>query len=185
MVCDSSGRRSLSSYFLQAVVRQCVCLSLCLRNARTHLYAGTEITSPYLFERAENCFTMLRNVNPSDRPPPLVLALDEAHVMTNRDASSVPGSLLDIFCSVLADLKQFSPDGNGIIHFATIFLSTNTQLNNVAPTIGQIESQRSRTTSLAGALTCVPFDVFVEQNRKWTVEEISTLKFISSFGRPL
>ena len=145
---------------------------------------GSQITSPYLLDRAKNCFTGLRRVNRSKRPPPLVLALDEAHVMTNR-ASSVLGSLLDIFCSVLADLKELSSDGSGIIHFATIFLSTNIQLNSVGPTIDQIGSQRSHTTSLAGALTCVPFDVFVEQNKKWTVQEISTLKFISTFGRPL
>ena len=129
-----------------------------------------------------NCFTELRR---SKRPPPLVLALDEAHVMTNHDASSVPGSLLDIFSSILADIKELSSDGSGIIHFATIFLSTNTQLNNVAPTIGQIESQRSHTTSLAGVLTCFPFDVFVEQNKKWTIEEMSTLESISTLGRLL
>jgi hypothetical protein len=64
-------------------------------------------------------------------------------------------------------------------------LSTNSQLNDVAPTVGQIESQRSRATSQAGALTCVPFDVFVYKNKTWTVGEISTLRFISTFGRPL
>ena len=64
------------------------------------LYTGSQITSLGLFERANNCFTKLRSVNRSERPPPLVLALDEAHAMTKRDASSVPGSLLDIFCKV-------------------------------------------------------------------------------------
>src|SRR5438445_807113 len=90
------------------------------------LYTGSQITSPDLFERAKYCFTRLRSVNHSERPPPLVLALDEAHVMTKRNASSVPGSLLDIFCSVLADLKEHSADQSGIIHFVTIFMSTNT-----------------------------------------------------------
>ena len=103
--------------------------------------------------------------------------------MTDR-GGSVPESLLDIFSSVLADLKQASADWNDIIHFATIFLSTNLELNNVADT-GQIASQRSYATSLAGALTCVPFDVFVDKKKQWTVEDISSLKFISTFGRPL
>jgi len=73
----------------------------------------------------------------------------------------------------------------GSFNFAAILLSTNSQLNDVAPTVGQIESQRSRASLLAGALTCIPFDVFVERNKTWTVEEISTLQFISTFGRPL
>ena len=119
-----------------------------------------------------------------ERPPPLVLALDEAHVMTNR-GGSVQWSLLNIFSSVLADLKQASADWNDIIHFATIFLSTNSELNYVALSTGQIASQRSYATSLPGALTCVPFDVFVDKKKQWTVADISSLKFISTFGRPL
>ena len=125
---------------------------------------GTEITNKCLVQSARNFFSKLREAYPK-RPPPLVLALDEAHVpvMTDR-GGSVPESLLDIFSSVLADLKQASADWNDIIHFATIFLSTNLELNNVAPSTdtGQIASQRSYATSLAGALTCVPFDVFVD-----------------------
>ena len=143
---------------------------------------GTEITNKCLVQSARNFFSKLREAYPK-RPPPLVLALDEAHVMTDR-GGSVPESLLDIFSSVLADLKQASADWNDIIHFATIFLSTNLELNNVADT-GQIASQRSYATSLAGALTCVLFDVFVDKKKQWTVEDISSLKFISTFGRPL
>jgi hypothetical protein len=118
-------------------------------------------------------------------PAPLVLALDEAHVMSDRE-SSVSGSLLDIFSSVLADLKYFSVDRKGGIHFATIFLSTNSELNKFAATTGQIASQRLDSTDLAGALTCIPFDVFVDKTKNtWTVAEISTLEFIGTFGRPL
>ncbi len=106
--------------------------------------------------------------------------------MTTRGRGSpVQGTLLDIFTSVLADLKQISPDWVTEIHFATIFLSTNTQLNSVTPSVRQIASERSHSVRLAGALTCVPFDVFVERKKDWTVAEISTLKFISTFGRPL
>ena len=54
-------------------------------------------------------FTKLREYYP-ERPPPLVLALDEAHVMTNRRGGSVQWSLFNIFASVLADLKQASAD---------------------------------------------------------------------------
>ena len=65
------------------------------------------------------------------------------------------------------------------------FLSTNSELINVAPTAGQISSKRAGSVKLAGALTCVPFDVFVERDRRWTVEQISTLDFLGLFGRPL
>jgi hypothetical protein len=118
-------------------------------------------------------------------PSPLVLALDDAHVMSDRNGS-VPGSLLDIFSNVLADLKNFSIDRKGGIHFATIFLSTNSELNKFAATTGQIASQRLDSKDLAGALTCIPFDVFVDKTKNtWTVAEISTLEFIGTFGRPL
>ena len=96
-----------------------------------------------------------------------------------------PGSLLDIFCSVMADMKAIYPDWTQEVHFACIFLSTNSELNNVAPTVGQISSERTVSHMLAGALTCVPFDVFVERDRSWTVADISTLDFIGLFGRPL
>jgi len=79
------------------------------------------------FQRSEE---KLRKVNHSDRPPPFILA----HV----DDNPLPGgTLLDIFTSVLADLKQISPDW---VTFATIFLSTNTQLNSVTPSVRQIAS---------------------------------------------
>jgi len=92
---------------------------------------------------------------------------------------------LEILTSVLADLKQNSPDWLTEIHFATIFLSTNTQLNSLARFKGQIGSERSHSARLAGVLTCVPFDIFVVHKKVWTVAEISTLQFISTFGRPL
>lgn len=104
--------------------------------------------------------------------------------MAQRGAS-VPESLLDIFCSVMADMKEVYSEGKDGTHFACIFLSTNSELNSVAPTVGQISSQRAGSQELAGALTCVPFDVFVERDRSWTVAEISTLDFLGDFGRPL
>jgi hypothetical protein len=148
-------------------------------------YKGGQITNPFLIRSAERCFQYLQTFDPSKRPPPFVLALDEAHVMTKRTGSSVPGPLLDILSSVMADLKEHSPGETGNIHFASIFLSTNTQPNLIAPTSGQIASERLSASFLAGVLTCVPWDIFVEQNKEWSVEEISTLKFISGFGRPL
>ena len=104
--------------------------------------------------------------------------------MTQRGAS-VPVPLLDIFCSVMADMKEVYSGGKDGTHFACIFLSTNSELNDVAPVVGQISSERAGSRKLAGALTCVPFDVFVEPDRSWTVAEISTLNFLGDFGRPL
>ena len=104
--------------------------------------------------------------------------------MAQRDAS-MPESRLDIFCSVMADMKEVYSEGKEGTHFACIFLSTNSELNNVAPTAGQISSERLASRALAGALTCVPFDVFVEWDRSWTVAQISTLNFLGNFGRPL
>lgn len=154
-----------------------------IENLSLSLYTGAEITTTRLVDSAKIFFKELRKFYP-ERPPPLVLALDEAHVMSDR-GDSVPGLLLDIFSSVLADLKEASADWTNIIHFATIFLSTDSKLNNVGLSTGQIASQRSHATHLAGTLTCVPFDVFVDKKREWTVADISTLKFISTFGRPL
>jgi hypothetical protein len=149
------------------------------------LYTGSDITYPSLLENAKNFFKVLRKAFP-ECSPRLVLALDEAHVMSDRGRErALEGSLLDIFSSVLADLKHASADLNGDIHFATIFLSTNSELNNIAQSMGQIASQRVGSMRLAGALTCVPFDVFVDKEKEWTVKDISTLKFISTFGRPL
>ena len=145
-------------------------------------YTGGQVTWDCLRDNAQKFFQETRRhylTQQSACPPPLVLALDEAHVMAQRDAP-VP-SLLDIFCSVMADMKEWEQG----MHFACIFLSTNSQLNNVAPTVGQIISERASTQQLAGALTCVPFDVFVERNRRWTVAKISTLSFLGLFGRPL
>jgi hypothetical protein len=144
---------------------------------------GAGITSTDLKRNAKNFFTRLRSE--IDQTAPLVLALDEAHVMSDRK-DSVSASLLDIFSSVLADLKNFSINRNDGINFATIFLSTNSELNKIAATPEQIASQRATSHRLAGALTCIPFDVFVDKTKnRWTVAEISTLKFIGTFGRPL
>jgi hypothetical protein len=144
------------------------------------LYTGSKITNPPL-QSARKFFAELRKASPG-RPPPLVLALDEAHVMSEGGRY---GSLLDIFSSVLADLKHSSANLSGDIYFATIFISTNYELNYIAPSTGQISSQRICSKRLAGALTCVPFDVFVDKEKEWTVKDISTLKFISTFGRPV
>ena len=155
------------------------------RDLSLSLYTDTDtITNTHLIDSAMNFFKELRKAYPGGRPPPLVLALDEVHVMSDRGCS-VPGSLLDIFTGVLSDLKATSANWTNIIHFATIFLSTNPELKYVAPPTDQIASQRLPTMFPAGTLTCVPFDVFVEKKKKWTVANISTLKFISTFGRPL
>ena len=84
----------------------------------------------------------------------------------------------------MANMKEVSSMETRM-HFACIFLSTNSELINVAPTAGQISSKRAGYVQLAGALTCVPFDVFVERDRRWTVEQISTLDFLGLFGHPL
>lgn len=149
-------------------------------------HTGSAVTDSTLSSTANALFTKLRAVDPSPRPPPFILVLDEAHVLTIRGLRSpVQGTLLDLFSSVLADLKQSSPDWGSPIHFATIFLSTNTELNRVASSAPQIASNRSHSAPLAGALTFIAFDVFLDHKDDWTVAEISTLEFISTFGRPL
>jgi hypothetical protein len=149
-------------------------------------YTGEQVTLDALRHNAQKFFDETRRRHPTQQgdPPPLVLALDEAHVMTQRGAS-VPVPLLDIFCSVMADMKEVYSDGKTGIRFACIFLSTNSELNNVAPAVGQISSQRASSRKLAGALTCLPFDMYVKRDRSWTVAEISTLDFLGDFGRPL
>jgi hypothetical protein len=150
-------------------------------------YTGGQVTLDNLRHNAQKFFVETRRRHPTQQPaypPPLVLALDEAHVMAQRGAS-VPESLLDIFCSVMADMKEVYSEGKEGTHFACIFLSTNSELNNVTPTAGQISSERVGSRELAGALTCVPFDVFVERDRNWRVAQISTLNFLGDFGRPL
>jgi hypothetical protein len=176
MVCDRSTR-SVSSPHTSAIGNKCVCPPLSEKKPELILVHRHRSFISSLLQSAQNFFAELRKVFPG-RPPPLVLALDEAHVMSDR-------GLLDLFSSVLSDLKHASADWNGDIHFATIFLSTNFKLNNIAPSTGQISSQRLCSIRLTGALTCVPFDVFVDKEKEWTVKDISTLKFISTFGRPL
>ena len=149
-------------------------------------HTGSAVTNSTLSRIANALFAKLRAVDLSPRPPPFILVLDEAHVLTTRSLRSpVQGTLLDIFSSVLADLKHLSPDWGSPIHFATIFVSTKTELNRVAPSAPQITSNRSHSAPLAGALTFIAFDVFLDHKDDWTVAEISTLEFISTFGRPL
>ncbi|KAF9011504.1 hypothetical protein BDZ89DRAFT_1077772 [Hymenopellis radicata] len=143
-----------------------------------------QVTWDSLRRSAEKFFEQTRRHHLTQQPaypPPLVLALDEAHVMAQHGASMLE-SLLDIFCSVMADMKAVYSGWKQNMHFTCIFLSTNSELNNVTPTVGQISSKHMSSLMLAGALTCVPFDVFVEQDRSWTVSEISTLDFLGSFG---
>jgi hypothetical protein len=150
-------------------------------------YTGGQVTLDDLLRSAQKFFNETRRRHPTQQPaypPPLVLALDDAHTMAQRGAS-VPGSLLEIFCGVMADMKEVYSKWKDGMHFACIFLSTNLELNDVAPTAGQISSERVGSRELAGALTCVPFDVFVERDRSWTVAEISTLNFLGDFGCPL
>jgi hypothetical protein len=181
-VCDRSGRKNFTAH-TRSIGSKTVCPPLSERKPEL-IRVGASITSTHLSNSAKNFFTRLRSeIDPQTAP--LVLALDEAHVMSDRK-DSVSASLLDIFSSVLADLKNFSVDRKGGIHFATIFLSTNSELNKIAATPEQIASQRATSHRLAGALTCIPFDVFVDKTKnRWTVAEISTLKFIGTFGRPL
>jgi len=97
MVFNRSGRKGSVSHTRRTVAGESVSLPLSMRKPEPYPYLGNQITSPDLLERAKICFTKLRGVDPSKPPPPLVLALDEAHVMTMRDAGPVSGSLLDIF----------------------------------------------------------------------------------------
>ena len=131
-------------------------------------YTGSTITNDTLSKQAKTFFKKLREVNHSNRPPPFILALDEAHVLTTRGRGYATS--LEIFTKIPLI---------GLLKFISPLFSYQRTLK------GQIGSERSHSARLAGVLTCVPFDIFVVHKKVWTVAEISTLQFISTFGRPL
>lgn len=117
----------------------------------------------------------------------LVLVIDEAHSLTLPD-KSLPRSRLGIFEHVLKIIRK-----NPIF---TVFLSTNTKIEALAPSVGSHPSfrvaidDRSNVFLFPPLTEFVPFDSNVPEAGKGafaqglTLEAISSPEYVVSFGRP-
>jgi hypothetical protein len=120
-------------------------------------------------------------------PHPIIVALDEAHTLAKLKSHD-NWRCLDVFSAAMSAFKDLDRQGFTSFQLAAVFTSTISELNVFAPTAQQIQSQRlGKGLTLAGALTCVPFDVFLEKALPVSckVDYISRYEFLASFGRPM
>ncbi|KAF7420956.1 hypothetical protein PC9H_011475 [Pleurotus ostreatus] len=112
---------------------------------------------------------------------PVILALDEVHVLFNDKRGSTQHSIYSRLKSVLADLGQ---------RIGTVVLSTATFIPLVAPSKEIAPSARERAGDLflPAPYTELSFDVHCRSHplsKNLSLNDIGTLKQVSIFGRPL
>jgi hypothetical protein len=119
------------------------------------------------------------------RPSPLVVMyFDEAQVLSEMKAPPNPDdkSLLDVLSSVIDQIRTCP--------LIAIYLSTNSHLFSLAPGGQFARSARARENweKLQAPITETPFDcapgLFV-QRKTLSLSQISSIEFMSKFGRPL
>lgn len=116
---------------------------------------------------------------------PILISIDEVHVLFNLRQQDADASynLYSRLKSVLSEAVSES--------FCTIFLSTATNISQLAPTKDVAPSMRERDDErlLPAPFTEFPFDVHVIAHPlvpgQATLDTVGSLEFTSKFGRPL
>jgi hypothetical protein len=116
----------------------------------------------------------------------LVLAFDEIHTLTERSHIDVKGTIMnsyDVLCNTIALFCERP--------LVAVTMSTNSNISRVAKPREKQPSQRAmEERNLPPPFTEFAFDLCYDGKRifeygQMNVDEVSTLEFMSKFGRPL
>jgi hypothetical protein len=112
----------------------------------------------------------------------VILYFDEAHTLSESPRPRLSGkTLYDILC---AALNNFVPDS-----FFVVFLSTTTRLGELPPSHTLAKSARPRENShhFLAPITETLFNIsgtFPVHSQEYTLQQTSTVAFMSNFSRP-